>query len=142
MALKKGRKIWVEVDLNGVGDTGTADWQKIGQQRGGSSSGSTDTADGTHKDDDGWARGVETRRSWTLSVDGTLDMSDPVWVFVRNKWKSGTKIWCRINAQAEGGLQEYGEGWITDNSYEYPENDVVSFSIEIQGDGPLKPVPA
>lgn len=140
MAVNSGRKVYIEVDTADVGDTGTATWTRIAQQRGGSKSRGTETADSTHKDDDGWQSGVVTRLNWSLSGDGVLSTTDPVYAYIHNKFKAKLSVWVRCNAQDIGGSLEYGQAWITDFSEEFPENDVVSFSIEFTGDGPLKPL--
>lgn len=140
MAVEAGRKIFVEIDMNDDPE-GTPNWTKIGQQRGGSGSGNTEMADATHKDDDGWKRGIVTRTGWSVSVDGALNPLDTVWLRLKERWKKKEKVWVRVNEQGIGGSQEYGEAWVSEFSREFPENDAVTFTVELEGDGPLLPLP-
>ena len=136
MAVWAGRQVKLKVDLNGVGGGG-ANWVSIGQQRGGSLGRTTETADATHKDDNGWPAHVITRTPWTMSCDGALNPVDSAWGFLIAAWAAKTKVYVQMDASAIGGEKKEGIAIITDISSDFPESDVVSFTAEFQGSGPL-----
>ena len=140
MAVYAGRSVLVKIDTNGVGGSG-ANWVKVGQQRGGGLSRSSETADATHKDDAGYPSAVITRTPWSVSADGALNPVDTAWVYLYAAWKNKTKIWTQIDRSAVGGIKEEGQAIITDLSEEFPESDLVSYSLELQGDGSLSTSP-
>lgn len=137
MAVYAGRLVLIKVDTSQVGG-GSAVWVTIGQQRGGSFGRSMETADATHKDDAGWASAVITRRAWSISADGALDPANPGWVEILEMFDANTVTWIQVDASAiASGEKKEGTAIITDLSYEFPESDLVSFTIELQGDGAL-----
>lgn len=136
MAVYAGRQVLVKIDtsLSGVGQGGaSATWTTIGQQRGGSFTRSSETADATHKDDTGWPDAVVTRTPWSVSVDGALNPADTAWSTLLTRWAAKGKVWVQVNANAISGEYVEGQALITDLSYEFPESDVVTFSLELQG---------
>ena len=135
-----GRKVKIKVDLNSVGGAG-ANWVTIGQQRGGGLSRTSETADATHKDDDGYPRAVITRTPWSISVDGCLNPADPAWAFIHQKWKEKAQPFFQVDRSEIGGSKEEGQCTITDLSEDFPESDLVTFTAELQGEGPLNPSP-
>ena len=133
MAVYKGNDVKVSYDINGVGGAGN-DWAYIGQQRGGEFSGSTETADARNKDTNLWNEGVVTGLSWSTTVDGVLDPTDSAWIGLWADWKAGTKVWIQIDYSNVGGVTEEGQAIITGLTKASPISDVVSFSLDLQGD--------
>jgi len=136
MAVHAGRLVLVKIDTSsaGVGAGGAgASWTTIGQQRGGSFSRTSETADATHKGDSGWPDAVVTRTPWSVSVDGALNPVDSAWTTLLTRWAAKGKVWVQVNANSITGEYIEGQALITDLSYEFPESDVVTFSAEFQG---------
>ena len=136
MAVYAGRQVLVKVDTNETGGA-TATWQTIGQQRGGGFGRTSETADATHKDDNGWPDAVVTRTPWSVSVDGALNPADTAWTLLLTNWEAKIKTWVQVNAFPISGEYKEGEVLITDLSYEFPESDVVTFTCELMGSSPL-----
>lgn len=136
MAVYAGRDVTIKVDTADAGGAG-ATWVSIGQQRGGSFSRSTDTADATYKTSGAYTDAVGTRISWTVSCDGVLNPADTAWAYLLTKWAAVGKVWVQVNCLEISGEYKEGQAIITDLSYEFPDNDVVSFTIELQGCGAL-----
>lgn len=136
MAVFAGRKVKIKVDLNGIGGAG-ANWATVGQQRGGSFGQTTETADATHKDDDGWPQDVITRTPWTVSCDGALNPLDSAWGFLNAAWGSKTKVYVQVDASLIGGEKKEGQAVITNISREFPEGDAYTYTLEFKGQGPL-----
>lgn len=141
MAVHAGRLVLIKIDLNGVGGAG-ANWVTVGQQRGGGTKKGSETADSTHKGDDGWPSAVITRTPWSISCDGALDPLDSALAYLETSWAAKTKVYAQIDKSAlSGGTKKEGRAIITDFSDEYPEGDVVTFTLELQGDGALSTSP-
>lgn len=136
MAVYAGRQVLIKVDTSGVGGSG-ATWATIGQQRGGGLTRGSETADATHKDDQGYPSAVITRTPWSISCDGALNPADSAWSYLRTNWKNKAKVWIQVDESAIGGEKVEGTCIITDLSKEFPEGDLVSYSMEFQGDGAL-----
>lgn len=132
MALQAGRSVLIKVDTAGVGGGG-ATWFSIGQQRGGSLKRSSDTVDGTNKSDNGWPNSVVTRTPWSVSVDGALDPSDATWTYILGRWEAKVKVWIQIDASAISGLKKEGQCVITNLQADFPEKDLVSYTIDLEG---------
>ncbi len=136
MPVYAGRQVKVRIDTNGVGGAG-ANWIHIAQQRGGSFSRTSDTADATHKDDNGWPSAVITRTPWSVSCDGAMNPADSVWSYLKTQWAAKNKVWVQVDASAIGGEKVEGQCIVTDLSYEFPESDLVTFTGEFEGSSPL-----
>lgn len=140
MAVYAGRLVLVKIDNNDVGGAG-ANWLTIGQQRGGNFSRSSETADATHKGLLGFPSAIITRIPWSFSCDGALDPADAAWTKILTSWKNKAKPYFQVDASGISGEKQEGTCIITDCSYEFPENDVVTYTLELQGDGSLNPSP-
>lgn len=138
MAAKAGKDVKVRIDLNDVGKAGTPSWSTIAQQRGGSQGGSSETADATHKDLAGWPSAVVTRTPWSISVDGALLVTDPAYLHLVATWKARIQTFVQVVWTAIGmANDEEGPVLITSLNRDFPESDIVQFSIELQGNGAL-----
>lgn len=140
MAVHAGREVFINIDTSDVGGTG-ANWTKIGQQRGGGISRTSETADATHKDDQGYPSAVITRTPWSVSADGALDPTDSVYAQLVTAWKNKNKVWVQSDEGLISGEVVEGQAIITDLSKEFPESDLVSYTCELQGDGELASSP-
>ena len=146
MAVNSGRTTVVEISDDNANHAYDDDhWVSIGQQRGGSLERSTETADATHKGTVGsWATTVHTRRGWSVSVDGVLDPTGVAWGYLYDAWSANVPHWFMVNGSAMDGAAHdepsataSGTAFVTSLSFDFPESDVVSFSCELQGTGPL-----
>ena len=139
MAVAAGRVVLIKVGTEDPAVLPSASWDTIGQQRGGSFGRSVETADATHKDDNGWASAIGTRKAWTVSCEGALDQADAAWGRLKAAHSGLGRIAVQIDASAmTSGEKVEGLAWLTDLTYEFPESDVVTFTAEFQGDGVLQ----
>jgi len=144
MAVERGRDVLIYIDTDDAAAGATGTWVALGQQRGGGLGRAIDTADGTYKETGsqpnvGWARAIATRKNWSVSCDGALNPADSAWQHLLTRWNNMQDIHVQIDASGiTSGEKVDGKAWITDLSYEFPENDVVTFTAELQGDGQLK----
>lgn len=136
MPVEQGRKIFVKVDLNGVGGVG-ANWQKVAQQIEGEHGRTSDTIDATNKDDFGWASAVVSQNNWTISCGGAMKVGDSVLAFVRTSWRNQVKIWVQIDRSQIGDLKEEGLAIITDFSESFPDKELVKYKLDLKGDGAI-----
>ena len=132
MPVFAGRQVKIKIDTNGVGGSG-ASWVALGQQRGGGFGRTTETADATHKDDNGWPAAVITRTPWSISCDGAVNPADSAWTYLKTQWGNKNKVWVQVDASPIGGEKVEGQCIITDLSQEFPESDVVTFNAEFEG---------
>jgi predicted secreted protein len=136
MAVYAGRLVLVKYDTAGVGG-GSATWVTIGNQRGGGQTLGSETADSTHKSDDGWPSAVITRTPWSVSCDGALDAADSTLSALETAWAAKTKVWIQVDYTSVGGVAKEGQAIITDFSRDFPEGDLCAYTLELQGDGSL-----
>ena len=146
MAVNSGRTVVVKVSTDNANHVyDSASWTSIGQQRGGAAERTTDVADATHKGTTGsWATSISTRRGWSLSVDGVLDVSDQGWALLYAAWNSVDSEWFLLDGSTMSGVSHpepsvvgSGTAFITSLSFDFPEADIVSYSAELQGTGAL-----
>jgi hypothetical protein len=135
-----GRLALVKVDLAGVGGA-AANWATIGQQRGLDHGRTTETADASHKGDNGWANVVITRIGWTLNCDGALDPADTVLQYLQTQWMAKAKIWVQFDPSLAGGTKMEGRAVLTDFSLSAPDGDLITFTASFQGAGALSTSP-
>lgn len=140
MAIYTGRTALIKISTNGLGG-GSANWVTIGQQRGGSLARSSDVVDATTKGDSGWPKAVITRTPWSVACDGALDPADATWVYLLQQWEAKTKPYIQVDETAIGGPKKEGQAIITKLDHDFPEPDLVTFSIDFQGDGALTTSP-
>ena len=146
MAVNSGRTVLVKISSDNLNHAiASGNCETIGQQRGGSLERSSETADSTHKDSSGsWASSVHTRRGWSISVDGVLDSTGSAWDYLYTAWTADVAHWFLIDGSTMSGSTSTdpsvvcsGTGFITSLSFDFPEADIVSYSLEVQGSGAL-----
>lgn len=139
LTVYEGRRVYIWLDLNRVGGAG-ANWVKIGQQKGGSLSRSAETADATNKDNYGAPTAIVTRMPWNFSCDGALNPADPAIAEMTTVWKTGVETYVKWDESAISGEVVSGPVLITKFSKDAPMGDLVSYSVEFQGNGQLAAV--
>lgn len=135
MTLFNGVSALIKVSDNGLGGA-SANWVSIAQQKGGSDTLNTETVDGSNKDTAGWAKVFITKTGWSVSVDGMLDVADPVLTYIRGRILARSTIWVQIDQSTLGGTKEEGQAACS-MTRDYPEGDTVKFTLEFTGDGSL-----
>lgn len=136
MAVYPGRQVLIKIDTNGVGGAG-ASWVTIGQQRDGALERSSETADATHKGDDGYPAAVITSIPWSVSCEGALPPGDSALTYLVTQWAAKAKVWIQVDESAISGEEKEGQAIITAFRKQYPIKDLISYSLDLQGDGEL-----
>ena len=138
MPSHKGRLVKFQIDTSN--DHNTPSWVTIGQQRGGGVNRTGETADASHKDDNGWGSGVHTKNTWQFTIDGALNAADPAWAALLSAYRNQELKWFKVDRSAIGGEDEEGQCWITDLSDDNPNDGVVTYTLTLQGDGALSAI--
>lgn len=103
--------------------------------------GSTNVADSTAKDNDGWSTGVATTRSGTVSVSGNLRETRAQLDILEAAWVGGTTNNCQIVFDAAGNGYE-GSFYITAFNVTGPTNDLTTYSLTLTPAAALTAIPA
>jgi predicted secreted protein len=136
-----GRIVLIKIDIDGVGGS-SANWTTVAQQRGGGLGRNSEMADATHKDDSGWSSAINTRKGWSVSADGALDATDSAYQYLLAQWEAQTRVYVQVDESSlSSGVNREGQAWIADLSEDFPEGDVVSYTLELQGDAALSASP-
>ena len=127
------------LDVGGTGES----WVLIGQQRDGSDEVTDETVDATHKDNAGWASFVAIRSSWKISLAGVMNHADTALTALRAAVRSRIAKWFQIDKSglAVPGPVEEGQAFITSFNESYSVGDLLGYTMELLGTGPLIPSP-
>ncbi|MCA1025786.1 phage major tail protein, TP901-1 family [Cytobacillus kochii] len=121
---------------NGINFTISIDGTKVAGQRGGSLSRSADTIETTSKDGAGWKSFIPSFKEWSVEGDGVVVFSDEGFALIEQAYVSGDAV--EVDVQMNGTKSIYnGEAIINDFSVEMPYDDLMSYSISLQGTGAL-----
>jgi len=93
----------------------------------------------TSKDSGGWTNQKPGLRNWGgsgefLFEQGAITGYHIMW----SKWKNGTEIEVKFSDNTSGNKYYQGFGYISEMPIESPNEDNVTFSITIMGDGELE----
>ncbi len=136
MALQPGRKVFINLDMNDVGGTG-ASWQRVAQQRDGGNDRSSETVDGRVKEDEGWPKNIVTGLTWSVSCEGAMEPNDDTLIHLKDRWRAQEGVFIQIDRRKIGGISEEGPALITKYSEGFSNNQLVSYTLELTGNGPL-----
>jgi len=134
--IKLGRKVYIKLDLNGVGGAG-ANWVTIGQRTGGGLDRGTKSIDGQTQADDGWPSDEITGGDWSVTCEGALLPSDSAYMNLENAHTNGTKIWVQIDKSQISGTKKEGKAILEKMSEKYPVEGKVEYTLDIKGQSKL-----
>ena len=117
---------------------GTVTGVVLAGQRSATLNRSAETIDTTTKDGDGWAESESGMKSWSIDCDGAYIESDAAYGTLETAFLAGTKVDAYI--QFPSGAKYSGKVVITDFPLEFPYDDLVTYSISLQGSGALAKV--
>lgn len=92
--------------------------------------GSTNVADTTAKDNNGWQTGLATTRSGVVNATGNLRTTRAQLDALEAAWVNGTTINCQVIFDAAGKGYE-GEFYVTAFNITGPVNGVTTYSITL-----------
>lgn len=107
----------------------------LGGQRGATLNRSAETIDTTTKSSNGWRENEVSIREWSIEADGLLVESDQAYQDLEDAYMNGTTVLVELTTAA--GNKYSGEAIITDFPIEMPYDDAATYSITLQGTGPL-----
>lgn len=103
-------------------------------RKGASMSVSSDTVDTTAADSLGWKEKEYGFKEWSISTDGILTLSDTGYEAIEEALLNGTKLDIEVT---RAGKKYTGSCLVTSFEADAPFDDVVSYSINLEGSGPL-----
>lgn len=108
-------------------------------QRNATLSRSAETVDATSKDTAGfWKESLAGFKEWSIYCDGAFIESDQAYGLLETAFINSENVIVYI--ELPSGTKYEGETTITDFSLEFPYDDLVTYSISLQGSGALATV--
>ncbi|MDK2986537.1 MAG: hypothetical protein PWQ96_2181 [Clostridia bacterium] len=133
--MAKGVDFVIKVQTGVDETTGDPIFTIVGGQRGATLNRSAETIDITTKSSSGWRENEASIREWSIEADGLLIEDDTAYTELENCYMNGTKSLVEL-VTAAGNTYE-GEALITDFPIEAPYDDAATYSVTLQGTGPL-----
>lgn len=110
-------------------------------QQGASLSRSAESIDATSKDSEGyWNESLQGFKSWSIDCDGAFVTDDEAYAILETAYLNSENV--EIYLEMPSGKKYEGAATITDNSLDFPYDDLVTYSLSFQGSGELKIVDA
>jgi predicted secreted protein len=117
-------------------DAGGASYNDLTGQTDGTLTLTGTTVDCTVKSDAGVSTFLQSREEWTFDASGRLDdETDTAWVDLYDAWNAQTSVSCRFTTP--GAITWTGSVIVTSIETTGPEDDILSYSVSLQGTGAL-----
>ncbi|MBV7509626.1 phage major tail protein, TP901-1 family [Bacillus sp. sid0103] len=101
---------------------------------------SAETIDATSKDTAGfWKESIQGFKEWSIDADGCFVESDVAYDYLETKFLNSENV--DVELVFPSGKKYSGSVTITDFSLEFPYDDLVTYSVSLQGSGALTLVP-
>ncbi|PER08882.1 phage major tail protein, TP901-1 family [Bacillus cereus] len=108
-------------------------------QRNATLSRSAETVDATSKDTSGfWKENLAGFKEWSIDCDGAFIESDTAYGLLETAFINSNNV--TVYIELPSGTKYKGETTITDFSLEFPYDDLVTYSISLQGSGALETI--
>ncbi|PEJ37275.1 phage major tail protein, TP901-1 family [Bacillus pseudomycoides] len=106
-------------------------------QRNATLSRSAETVDATSKDTAGfWKENLSGFKEWSIDCDGAFIESDAAYGLLETAFLNSENV--NVYIELPSGTKYKGNCTITDFSLEFPYDDIVTYSISLQGSGALE----
>ncbi|PEY23104.1 phage major tail protein, TP901-1 family [Bacillus anthracis] len=106
-------------------------------QRNASLSRSAESIDATSKDTEGnWKESLQGFKEWSIDSDGAFVESDEAYAILERAFLDSENV--NVYLEFPSGAKYRGNCTITDFSLDMPYDDLVTYSISLQGNGALK----
>ncbi|WJE54847.1 phage major tail protein, TP901-1 family [Bacillus cereus] len=106
-------------------------------QRNATLSRSAETVDATSKDTAGfWKESLAGFKEWSIDCDGAFVESDAAYGLLETAFLNSENV--NVYIELPSGTKYKGNSTITDFSLEFPYDDLVTYSISLQGSGALE----
>jgi TP901-1 family phage major tail protein len=131
--MERGQDYILKISSNG------SSWTNVGKLTNVSLSREREVIDTANFDDADWASNIAGMRSWSITSEALYVFDDAGQVLVETAFATTTAYYYKIISDA-GTATTYkfqGQGRITSLEMTFETNEVVAFSIEIEGTGEL-----
>ncbi|MEX3713653.1 phage major tail protein, TP901-1 family [Cytobacillus horneckiae] len=119
-----------------VEDLSVATPKVLGGQRNGTLNRSAEAIDGTSKDTEGnWTETLQGFKTWGVECDGALIENDEAYALLEDKFMDSEPVGVVVTFSS--GTTYKGLVSITDFPINLPYNDLVTYNVSLQGNGPL-----
>ncbi|MCU4842306.1 phage major tail protein, TP901-1 family [Bacillus cereus] len=97
---------------------------------------SAESIDATSKDTEGfWKESLQGFKSFSIDADGAFVQDDEAYKILETKFLNSENV--DVYLEMPSGTKYRGSCTITDFSLEFPYDDLVTYSISLQGNGAL-----
>ena len=129
-----GQKYVLEITLNG----GTT-YTKVGKLTSASLGRERETTETNNFDSPDWKESISTMRSWSIDGEALYVYDDAGQQAIESAYAQDDAAGFRITSAAGTvGVYEFtGDGFVTEASIEFETNEVVTYSLSVEGTGPL-----
>ncbi|KXZ40009.1 phage major tail protein, TP901-1 family [Alkalithermobacter thermoalcaliphilus JW-YL-7 = DSM 7308] len=107
----------------------------LGGQRGATLNRSASVIDTTTKLSEGWKENEASLKEWSISADGLLVEDDAAYLDLETAFIQGDTV--EVEILTSTGSKYKGTCIITDFPLEMPYDDNVTYSLTLQGTGPI-----
>ena len=124
-----------------ISEDNGASYDVVAHLTGTSVEATTETRETTTKDSGGWSEKRGALRSWSLSADGLIQFNaendKAKWQDLYDLMKDREIIDIRLTNSNSGDYQLSGKAIITSLNFDAPMEDNITFSVSMEGTGPL-----
>lgn len=114
----------------------TGEWKKVAAQRGGTLNRTAETLDVSNKEGFGWNDSEAGNKEWSIDCDGLIVDGDEALDILDTIWENGECL--RVRVRFPSGKVKVGTAIITDFPHEFSYDDAATYSMTLQGKGPLE----
>lgn len=111
------------------------EYEVVGGQRGATLNRSADTLETTAKDSDGWKEFETSFIEWSIEAEGIFVSGDEGFNKLEESFFSREKI--LVEMKTASGRKYSGNVIVTDLPLEMPYDDMMTYSVTLQGSGEL-----
>lgn len=110
----------------------------VGGQSGATLNRGTNVIEVTSKES-GWADNIAGVKSWSIDAEGYVVVDDASYTALEESWENGEFV--EVEIIVPNGKTYSGTAIISDFPLEAPQDDALTFSITLQGNGALLKAP-
>jgi TP901-1 family phage major tail protein len=116
-------------------------WTAVGGQQGATLTEERDSIETTNKNSDNTSREYDYGPyGWSIEAEGVYVPNDAAWAVLKNCIRNAIK--CKVRIKEAGVYSLEGTVLVTSTETDAPYDDATTYSLELQGSGPLTPNPA
>lgn len=112
--------------------------QVVGGQSGATINRSMNVIETTDKTSNGWVTKIGGTKEWSVDLEAFMVVGDEGFVALNTAFANRTPVDVEVSV---GGITFKGKALISDFPLELPQDDAVTFSVTLEGDGELLETP-